>query len=260
MCIIIYKPENKSFPQESTLKTCFENNPDGAGFMFANGFRVFIRKGFMTWEAFKGALDKARRTYGDALPYVLHFRISTQAGIREDNTHPFALSANMKELRLLKTCTSIGIAHNGVISLTASYSKNITYSDTMQFITDYLSIIIDKMHFYEDSKTLLLIKRLIGSSRLAILDAEKHCTLIGDTWTEENGVFYSNTGYKARKVTAPALNYNNYYKYYGNWDEYEKYYNYATRKYVFPAGVCPLWDDGDGTYCEKCADRHKCKL
>ena len=34
MCIIIYKPAKATLKKE-TLKTAFENNPDGAGFMLS---------------------------------------------------------------------------------------------------------------------------------------------------------------------------------------------------------------------------------
>lgn len=284
MCIIIYKPQDKQFPSDQVLKTCFDNNPHGAGFMFANGYRVIIRKGFMTYEAFKKALDKARKAYGEALPYVLHFRISTQAGVRADNCHPFPLSSNMDDLRALRTATAIGVAHNGIISLTSSYSRTITYSDTMDFITNYLSLIIDNMGYYDKKANLTLIARLIGSSRLAILNADKHCELIGAGWIEDGGCYYSNGGYKTSKTATTTTtakgskwggllsNYSggSYYTsggsgygygaYSNDYDYYDQFYNYAKRCYVFPSYVCPYQDDGDPSYCNACSDKTRCNM
>lgn len=33
MCIIVCKPEGAAMPSTDTLRRCFEENPDGAGFM-----------------------------------------------------------------------------------------------------------------------------------------------------------------------------------------------------------------------------------
>ena len=107
-------------PSKKTLKRCFDNNDDGAGFMYNASGKVYIKKGFATFQEFWKTLRKIREEYGDNIPCVMHFRISTQAGNRPDCTHPFPLSSHMKDLRLLETTTDIGIAHNGIISLTSS--------------------------------------------------------------------------------------------------------------------------------------------
>ena len=58
MCIIVYKPKGASLPSKDTLQTCWENNPHGAGIMWADGSNVRIQKGFMSWDAFDRALDE----------------------------------------------------------------------------------------------------------------------------------------------------------------------------------------------------------
>lgn len=202
MCIIVYKSAEEKFPSKTTLKTCFENNPDGAGFMYAYNKKVYIEKGFVKFNEFWKKLQATRKLVGDALPYVLHFRISTQAGKRPDCTHPYPLSKNMEDLRKLSTTAKIGVAHNGIIELTSygySYQKQITYNDTMEFITDYLSLIIQNKDYYKNKDTLKLIERLCGS-RLAILDEDGYCQLIGDGWVLDNGIVYSNTSYMPRIV------------------------------------------------------------
>lgn len=261
MCIIVYKPQNVNFPSNDILKTCFNNNPDGAGFMYADCGRVYIHKGFMTYKSFKRALKAARAKTGDNAAYVLHFRISTQAGVNPECTHPYPLSANMDDLMLLKSVCDIGVAHNGIISLTTSYyNKKIAYNDTMLFITDYLSLIIKSRNFYKDADTIKLIDRLC-ESRLAILDGSGHCTITGDGWTESGGVQYSNKSFESVKQPAKLTSINwsfdkddNFIPY----DKWDKYYNDYTGLYEFTPLYCPMYEDDDDGYCDCCQDSHKC--
>jgi hypothetical protein len=222
MCIIAYKPQNVAMPSKKLLQICFNNNPDGAGYMIASGGNVIYRKGFMDFGGFYSSLTSAIKRYGEDVPYVLHFRISTQAGVNKQCCHPFPLSEDMDELKQLKGRCDIGIAHNGIISLTSSYSKaKIDYSDTMKFITDYLSLIIRNKNYYKDKNTLTLIDRLIDGSRLAILDSTGHCELIGHGWEESCGVYYSNSSYMAPKVAK----YDYGYYHYGGYTYLDKLYD-----------------------------------
>ena len=179
MCVILYKPNNVAMPTKDILKTCYDNNPDGAGYMYSNDNNVVIKKGFMTFNAFYKSLKSTKKLWNNT-PFVIHFRISTQGGVNKQLTHPFPLSANMSDLKKLNNKSNIGIAHNGIIDLTSNYyKKDINHSDTMEFITDYLSLIIDNINYYKNSKTLKLIERL-ADSKLAILDRCGHCELIGN--------------------------------------------------------------------------------
>lgn len=271
MCIIAYKPAGVDFPPKKTLKTCFENNPDGAGLMFADGGAVTIKKGFMTFAAFWKALRGVREKHGDAPAYVMHFRISTQGGVNPPCTHPFPLSREMDDLRRLETRAKIGVAHNGIITLTsAGWNKKIEYSDTMLFITRFLSLIIKSPEYYKDADTLKLIERL-AESRLAILDGAGHCETIGAGWIEEAGVFYSNSTYKPR-APLPASPYA-----WDDWDDWggysyngkkykpapaprvdwEAYYDPLRGVYDFGLADCPVYD-GDESYCEACAEYGAC--
>ena len=270
MCIAIYKPKNIDFPSKEILQNCFSNNPDGAGYMYTVNNCVHIRKGFMKFYDFWQSLKDTREKHGDRIPFVLHFRISTQAGVRRDCCHPYPLSDKMQDLRALKCKTKIGIAHNGIISLTSNgYHKTITYNDTMQFITDYLSLIIRDKNYYKNDNTRLLIERLAGS-RLAILDSEGHCELIGNGWSEENGVYYSNTSYKERARIYTAYDSTLY-----NFNEYDftlsenapksktacDYYEWYLNQYgvyEFDDCDCPLTMEGDDSYCGKCANYYMC--
>lgn len=291
MCVIAYKPLNVAFPEEKILKNCFENNSDGAGFMYAFNGNVHIQKGYETFEKFYDALNKAREITGDKVPYVMHFRIATQ-GYEKTMTHPFPLSTNMKKLYRLRFDCNIGVAHNGILEITSDGSK--TYSDTMLFITDYLSLIIRKYKWYEDDRTKQLIENLITGSRLAILDKNGHCELMGKGWEESNNVYYSNSSY-AREP------YNWDFCKKGSWndawwddgyylkrsftnakktvykqpigfkpeskkkdkvvkkDPYYKNYSPNTGKYYFSTGGCPAVLDNDNSYCYMCSKADECQ-
>ena len=270
MCVIAYKPNNINFPSDTILKNCYDNNPDGAGFMYVWQKKVYIQKGYTSWTAFKNALDKARIKTGDKVPYVMHFRIATQ-GYEKTMTHPFPLSSNMKALKKTKYDCNIGVAHNGILEITSDGAKD--YSDTMKFITDYLSLIIRGYSWYKDDRTKLLIERLIDGSRLAILDKNGHCELMGKGWVEEKGMFYSNNSYSYKKVSYPVWDgWDDGYFWHGKtnktekykeppvWiaDPWEKYYNDDTGEYDFHGVNCPEMMEGDGSYCGLCSRCSSC--
>lgn len=184
-------------PDRKIIKMCWLNNPDGAGYMYPSNNQVIIKKGFMKFDEFYKNLMYDYMRYSKDTDFVLHFRISTQGGVNKQCCHPFPLSRKMEDLKCTRARSPIGIAHNGIIDLTSEgyYARNtITYSDTMKFITDYLSLIIKDRLFYEDQDTLDLIERL-ADSKLAIMDSTGHTTLIGE-FKKDNGIYYSNEYYK----------------------------------------------------------------
>ena len=236
MCIIAYKPLNIAFPEENILKTCFDNNDDGAGFMYTFNGEVHIHKGYETFEKFMTALNKARAITGDKVPYVMHFRIATQ-GYERTMTHPFPLSSKMENLKRLHYKCSIGIAHNGILDITSDGAK--TYSDTMKFITDYLSNIIQSYDWYKNKRTKKLIEYLIDGSRLAILDAHSHCELMGKGWEKDNGIYYSNHSwaYKKYVYTGNAAGFSGTWP--RAWWDYDDYYDDL------------VWDKATGRYVQR---------
>ena len=284
MCIIAYKSAEQKFPSKKTLKRCFDNNDDGAGFMFNASGTVYIKKGFTTFSSFWKTLRSAREKYGEDIPYVMHFRISTQAGTRPDCTHPFPLSSHMKDLRLLDTKTNIGIAHNGIISLTSEWGhkgKELTYSDTMTFITDYLSLIIKNKNWYKDKDTVQLISNLMGSSRFAILDNTGHCELLGSGWIYDNGIWYSNSTYKKSYTYSGYSYWDDHYDWGKISTKVDRYitetdtdeeraladdvysyadacYNIKTNEYDLDPSYCPSCMMGDDGYCDMCSHFNKC--
>lgn len=295
MCVIVYKPSERELPKKSILEECFRRNPDGAGFMWNDGKAIQIRKGFMGFRSFWRALREIEDIKDKEV--VMHFRISTQAGVNRECTHPFPLSDNMKDLKKLNTSAKIGVAHNGIIGLTTSYRRDVDYSDTMEFITKYLSLMIKDWSYYKDHNILTLIERLIDS-KMCILDAKGHVELIGK-FIEDDGIFYSNNSYKPYAYTTKSgrtyYDYGSYGCYTTGWDddysdwgqevetkeEYienrdilddddddeslEKWieeeaktcYDSLSDIYYFDDFYCPVIY-GEYKYCEKCASFLKC--
>lgn len=192
MCIIVAKPMNIEMPDTETLKRCFNYNSDGAGFMWADGKTVHIRKGFMKFESFMNALDKelpeAMRT---DTPIVMHFRIATHGKVQPGCCHPFPLTDDKKELASISTEARIGVAHNGII---AGRSTNNNWSDTMDFIANVMTPLM-RMNpsFMHNSNAIDLLEGACDS-KLAILDNAGDIATVGHFY-EDDGVLYSNTSY-----------------------------------------------------------------
>lgn len=197
MCIICVSPMKIKQPTFQTIRTMFEQNPHGAGYMYARNGRVTIHKGFMYVDDYLDALRKEHFTAKD--PVVYHFRISTQAGVNPQMTHPFPLSNQRAHMKALDVECSCGIAHNGIIRLTTD-PKNKEYSDTALFITDYLFDILRTPDDLKNPQVLRLIHRLAGS-KLAILDASGYIATVGG-FINEKGILYSNTSYAGNRFLA----------------------------------------------------------
>lgn len=214
MCVIVYKPVGKKLPNLDILEKCFNKNPDGAGFMLPVNNKVVIHKGFMTFNDFKKDIERTlkRNHVKDVtkLPIVLHFRISTQGGKQAGLCHPYPMCRDYAKMRQLECESNIALCHNGIISscstnefygghydhktkswVTGKYQQ-LNYNDTMTFIKDYASLVIDNdIHFDKKKSKIELLERLCEYSKLAIMTCNGNVTLIGD-FKEKNGIYYSN--------------------------------------------------------------------
>ena len=190
MCIICVSKSGICQPDESTIRTMFHRNPHGAGYMFARDGWVTIHKGFMNLDDYLQAIREEHFTANDSVVY--HFRISTQAGVSPEMTHPFPLSNRPARLRKLDLRCRVGVAHNGVIPLTSDPS-NERYSDTAIFITDHLSHIIRRRADLRDQRVLDSIFQ-IAQSRFAIMDGGGYIATVGK-FIDERGLLFSNASY-----------------------------------------------------------------
>lgn len=190
MCIICVSKSGVRQPGETVIRAMFNRNPHGAGYMFARDGWVTIHKGFMDLDDYLQAIRAEHFTASDSVVY--HFRISTQAGVNPEMTHPFPLTNQPARLRKLDLRCRVGVAHNGVIQLTSD-PDNDRYSDTAIFITDYLTRMIHRRADLHDRCVLNAIFQ-IAQSKFAIMDGGGYVATVGE-FVNEGGLMFSNYSY-----------------------------------------------------------------
>ena len=190
MCIICVSKSGVRQPTVTELNTMFRNNPDGAGYMVARHGMVSISKGYMDFGEFLNAVRREHFTERDSVVY--HFRISTQAGVNPEMTHPFPLSNRLERMEKLDTTCRIGVTHNGVIRLTAD-PDNRRYSDTALFITQYLRVLIQRWEDLRDRRVLDTVWNL-AQSKFAIMDGGGYVATVGE-FLNQDGLLFSNASY-----------------------------------------------------------------
>ena len=215
MCVIIIKDKKTKLPKKEYLENCFDNNPDGAGFMYTDGGRVVIDKGYMTEKSFFARYEKLCKKYNNFKnkSLIIHMRITTDGSTSKKNCHPFVISKNFKDCHKLHASSTLGVAHNGIISAYKPPKSTKDISDTINFINKYLAPILeDAPNLYKNQAFLDGLEN-ITNSKLAFLDTNDDIFTCGN-FTEKDGVLYSN---------------NSYYKYDYNFDYnndfYKNYYD-----------------------------------
>ncbi len=232
MCVIVIKKAGIKIPD--TLKMCWDNNPDGAGFMYADGKKVYIQKGFMKWKHFNNAI-KNLKINTTKIPMVFHFRITTHGGTSQGNTHPFPISVDIKDLKKLKNRVDVGVCHNGIIS---GYGKK-TISDTMDYIQRQL-VPIQKLqkNFYNNPLIMDIIDKAIDS-KMVFMDYKGNIKTIGQ-FIEDKNIKYSNDSFKGLKYVWL----DSYYKDFNYLNPQYKSFNWLVSGYVLlPNGeLVEPWD------------------
>lgn len=178
MCIAIYKKENVVIPKE-ILAECYKRNSDGAGFMYNDGGKLKIKKGYFTFDSFYHEFQKVETKQA-----LIHFRIKTHGKVSEANCHPFYVTKDL------------GFIHNGII---AKHGSNAELSDTRDFNAKILKPLVKKFGttIIQNKEIQTMMKDYIGYSKLVFLDSEGNVTIVNEAlgnWNEET--WYSNTSWK----------------------------------------------------------------
>ena len=194
MCIIAIKRAGIPLPDEKVFKTMFENNSDGAGFMYNYNNRVIIQKGYMTYQTFIHALKLlAEKVDIQNTSVVFHFRIATHGSVCQGLCHPFPLTHKIPVLKHQNTACRIGIVHNGIIPIKPRNG----ISDTMEYIASRLTKIERECpEFYKSKKKRKAILAEINS-KMAFLDCDGNVYTVGN-FINDNDILYSNDSYKER--------------------------------------------------------------
>lgn len=195
MCIIAVSPAGIQQPSIDAMRRMFTNNPHGAGYMTVRDGRVVISKGYMNWSDFQRAIRMEAFTAAD--PVVYHFRISTQAGVNPEMTHPFPLTSHIEYCKILDLTCSIGVAHNGIIRLTSDH-RDKEYNDTAHYIAEFLRYLVRDEDDLRCPEILSAIRRTTDS-KWALMDSTGYIATVGD-FIEEDGILYSNGTFRAAPV------------------------------------------------------------
>ena len=181
MCIAVYKPQGVELTEE-TLHNCWNKNPDGAGFMYAEDGKLNVVKGLMSYEAF----EQAYAPHSDKNA-VLHFRIATHGGVNPENTHPFVIHDNL------------AMVHNGIITNVKITDK--AKSDTWHFTEMYLK----KFHtMWREDEFKDLVESYIGHSKLILMDNEGNVEIYKSNLGKwDSDCWFSNSSYETPKYVAP---------------------------------------------------------
>lgn len=214
MCIIVCKEKGQAMPKTEILKRCFIRNDDGAGFAYNLNNKVYIKKGFLTFEELEKALTTLQEQVKiEDVGLVIHFRIGTSGTNNGGNTHPYPLTNKWWKYKTTDMTTGVAVFHNGIIQ---GYSPNKEnkhdFNDTQLYIMKRLAKM--PQHFYKKQKWLDIIGKET-TSRFAFIDANGDIYRAGTGWQEDDGIYYSNGTYKT--IT---YGYNNIYNYDYCWDRY----------------------------------------
>lgn len=211
MCLAIYRPEGKEV-SIGNLKRGWESNDDGAGYCFIDEHGEIVIKKFMDWTSFINEYTPDVEKYGDASPFLIHFRITSKGATSIDNCHPFRVNNDM------------AIIHNGTMS-NIDIPKGDTRSDTKIFAEEYLAgigeVILDNIFVFE------LAEGFIGYSKVCILHRTRGVFILNEDlghWHE--GCWYSNKSYEPKKYYTAVKPVTNYGYSDGYSDEYKQGWEY----------------------------------
>lgn len=180
MCLAIYKPANQVVPTDH-LEEGFISNPHGAGFAYVIEGRIETRKGFFTFKEFLAAYEES---VTKETPALIHFRFATHGKRNEFNCHPWDV------------CGGEYVAiHNGILDIQSTEEM----SDTGHFmdlvLTPALECFADPAH----PAIKYLVEQAIGSgNKIVLMGISGEAVIYNeDAGTWDEGVWYSNCGYKS---------------------------------------------------------------
>lgn len=173
MCIAILN--NTETLSKDTLNNSWNNNPEGAGLLWAVNGKVQTFKTYNRKELIKCYYSLRKEI---ATPIVLHFRIATSGHEKYTNLHPF------------KVNEQLAFVHNGI--LTGLGNKQ--HSDTYQFNEKLQTL---PANFIECATMRELIGKYIGTSKLIFLTGDNTPHIVNEhlgTWDGSN--WFSNDSHK----------------------------------------------------------------
>lgn len=173
MCFAILKPADQHITRKR-LRKGFQENPDGAGFMYVGRGRLRIKKGYFTFKGFYKSLRNTEKLYPKS-NFVIHFRLSTSGKTDYTNCHPFFIDKQT------------GFVHNGIFKGLG----NKIISDTLEYNFKTLQKL--PKDFIYSEKILAKIDKYCGwGNKLIFLNNKNDYYIVNECvgkW--ENNIWYS---------------------------------------------------------------------
>jgi len=181
MCVIIYKPK-KAYITRETLSECWDENPDGGGFMYSKNNVLQVHKGFMSFRKFYKQYRKCENDNDSN--FVIHFRIATSGLIDSNNSHPFYVNK------------SLGFVHNGILNCVDVPEKS-NRSDTAIFNETVLKKL--PKTFLKQKAYHIMLESIARQqcSKFAFMDNKGTCYIFNEcagVW--QDGIWFSNQRHK----------------------------------------------------------------
>ena len=179
MCIAIVKTKTGKITEQQ-LRTCFQNNPHGAGIAYSKDNLLYMIKGIFNEDAFVETYNKIEPIAEGAM--LIHCRIATSGKTDYDNCHPHIVNTH---------CVMI---HNGVLSYPVP--KDSPKSDTVLFVENVLKPLPED--FMSDPAIMYLISAAIGkSNKFCFLNNKGEYSIANEEQGEwKDGVWFSNDSYE----------------------------------------------------------------
>ncbi len=180
MCVIIIKPVDSTFTEES-LKTCYENNPDGMGYMYNDGSGRIVSDKFLPKD-----FDEVKQTWDmlAGVDAIIHFRYRTAGSIVEGQCHPFRI------LKKKGNRPDMFFMHNGTFSIDTNDGEN----DTIAFKNRILKPILEhNPNILESEKFIKMLEGMDTWSRMCFLTGDGNIYVTRKSqWVAHEGCQLSN--------------------------------------------------------------------
>lgn len=180
MCIAILQTQSRKKPlKKKMMETCWENNPDGMGFVYNKDNSLFYFHELEDFDTFYDVYRSCRLENPESI-FLIHFRWATHGGNRVELCHPFFVS------------DEVAFIHNGVLDVDGIPKSE---SDTSWFNKSILQKLPDG--WYDNDGIFSLIESFADASKLAFIRHDGTYRIVNEElghWV--SGVWFSNKGYE----------------------------------------------------------------
>ena len=189
MCIIASIPKGVGVINESTLENMTNNNSHGFGVSYIQNDEIKIYKTMDSKKFISNVMD-IQSKHSKTSDILIHCRIATSGNTDLKNCHPFKVDNNTV------------FAHNGVLDCVEPTQS---MSDTRMFNKVFLKNM--QPNFLGSRKVREFIGEIINSDKMVFQTInpalDKNTYIINkDLGVEQNGIWFSNSSFKARSLVS----------------------------------------------------------